>query len=95
VPGTGTIWSYAIYEHAYHEAFKAELPYNVALVELDAGPRLITNIVGIPNEEIEIGMRVQAEFQDAAGGVTLVRFRPVAASKIRPARAPGDEEEAP
>ena len=37
--------SWVIYHHAYHEAFKDRLPYNVALVELDEGPRLITNIV--------------------------------------------------
>ena len=37
--------------HGYHPAFEDRLPYNVALVELDEGPRLITNIVD-PNESL-------------------------------------------
>src|SRR4026207_2505271 len=43
--GKGRVISGVIYHHAYHETFKERLPYNVALVELDEGPRLITNIV--------------------------------------------------
>src|SRR5215218_5489245 len=42
--GKGRVISWVIYHHAYHEAFKDKLPYNVVLVELDEGPRLITNI---------------------------------------------------
>lgn len=76
VDGHGAIWSFAIYEHVYHEAFRGEVPYNVALVELDAGPRLITNIVGLPNDELEIGLRVRPVFEADERGVTLVRFRP-------------------
>lgn len=76
VDGRGTIWSFAIYEHVYHEAFRAEVPYNVALIELDAGPRLITNVVGLPNEALEIGLRVRAVFDPLDAEVTLLRFRP-------------------
>jgi len=57
-------------------AFADEVPYNVALVQLDAGPRLITNIVGVRPEELRIGMRVVAAFEDVTPDVTLVRFRP-------------------
>ena len=43
--GRGRLVSWVVYHTAYHEAFAARLPYNVALVELEEGPRLITNIV--------------------------------------------------
>lgn len=43
--GRGKVVSWVVYRHAYHEAFKSKLPYTVAVVELDEGPRLITNIV--------------------------------------------------
>ena len=43
--GRGSVLSWVVYHTAYHEAFAARLPYNVALVELEEGPRLITNIV--------------------------------------------------
>jgi uncharacterized OB-fold protein len=76
VDGHGTIWSFAIYEHAYHPAFRGQLPYNVALVELEAGPRLITNIVGIAPEALCIGLRVEPIFEAITADVTLVRFRP-------------------
>lgn len=76
VEGRGEIWSFGIYDHVYHPAFRADAPYNVALVQLDAGPRLITNIVGVPNEELRIGMRVRAVFEAVSPEATLVRFRP-------------------
>jgi uncharacterized OB-fold protein len=37
--------SWVVYHIAYHEAFRERLPYNVAIVELAEGPRLITNII--------------------------------------------------
>lgn len=76
VSKAGTIWSFAIYEVAYDDAHLPDLPYNVALVDLDAGPRLITNIVGIANDQLEVGMRVTAVFVDGQGGLKLVKFSP-------------------
>lgn len=43
--GRGTLVSWVVYHIAYNDAFKDRLPYNVAVVELDEGPRLITNMV--------------------------------------------------
>ena len=76
--GRGTVWSFGIYEHVFHRAFAGDIPYNVALVELAEGPRLITTIVGIPNESITIGMPVEAVYDDVTDEVTLLKFRPVA-----------------
>jgi uncharacterized OB-fold protein len=52
-------------------------PYVVALVELDEGPRLISNIVGCAPEEVAIDMQVQVRFEEA-GDYTLPRFMPAA-----------------
>ncbi len=35
-------------------------PYNVALVTLDEGPRMMTRVEGLPAADVKIGMRVQA-----------------------------------
>jgi len=43
--GTGRIVSWVVYHHAYHPAFQDQIPYNVALVRLDEGPQLLTNIL--------------------------------------------------
>ena len=54
----------------------AELPYAVVLVKLDEGPRLYSNLVGVTNDAIRIGMRVRARFEPVTEEVTLVKFEP-------------------
>ena len=76
VPGTGSVWSVAVYEHAFHPAFRDELPYACALVELDAGPGLIARLVDVEPDAVGIGMRVAAVFPEVAAGVRLVCFAP-------------------
>ncbi|MGX9935709.1 Zn-ribbon domain-containing OB-fold protein [Advenella kashmirensis] len=44
--GRGKIVSWVVYHIAYHPAFKDRLPYNVAIIELREGPRLISNVLG-------------------------------------------------
>ena len=70
--GEGKLVSWVIYHHAYHEAFKARLPYNVALVELSEGPRLITNIVN-PEAGLKTERPVTLKIEDDHG-VALARF---------------------
>lgn len=55
--GRARVVSWVVFHHAYHEAFKSRVPYNVTLVELDEGPRLLTNIVN-PEKGIEVGRAV-------------------------------------
>jgi uncharacterized OB-fold protein len=74
--GRGEVWSYIIYHHAFAPEFKDKLPYNVALVRLDEGPRLLTNIVGIAPEELRNGMRVAAQFDRTGPDTALLRFHP-------------------
>lgn len=76
--GQGTVYTFNVFHQAYHPGFKDDLPYNTAVIELAEGPLLISNIVGCPNEEIRIGMPVEAVFDDVTPEVTLPRFRPLA-----------------
>jgi uncharacterized OB-fold protein len=69
--------SWVVFHQIYFEGFRAEAPYNVALVRLDEGPSLLTNVVGIPNEELTIGMPVSVVFEDATAEVTVPKFQPV------------------
>jgi uncharacterized OB-fold protein len=73
--GRGTVRTFGIMHQRYHPAFAAELPYNVAVVELEEGPRLPTNIVGVANAEIRVGMPVVVEWERHAD-VALPKFRP-------------------
>jgi uncharacterized OB-fold protein len=51
-------------------------PYVVALVELDEGPRLMTNIVGCPPESVSVGMPVQVTWEELSDGRNLPLFEP-------------------
>lgn len=79
VKGTGTVYSFTIVHHAYTPAYESEVPYVVAIVELEEGVRLITNIVGCKPEQLEIGMPVEVTFDDVTPDFTLHRFRPMTA----------------
>ena len=61
--------------------FRDALPYVLAYVSLDEGPRLLTNIVGCAPDAVEIDMPVVVDFADAACGndtdtFAIPRFRP-------------------
>lgn len=71
--GTGSVWSFCVYHRAFHPAFRDALPYNVALVELDAGPRLVTNVVG-DVDGLRVGARGTIRPIGFAGGRTLFYF---------------------
>jgi len=58
--GEGTVYSFITVHQRYHAAFADNLPYNVSVIELDEGPRLISNVIDIPSDEVEVGMRVKA-----------------------------------
>jgi uncharacterized OB-fold protein len=73
--GTGRLVSWVVYHRAYHPDFEDRVPYNVALVELDEGPRLITNVVGIDGVDgLEIDRAVTWQ-ADSEGDVPVARFR--------------------
>ena len=73
VSGRGRVFSFVVYRRSYHPAIPA--PYVVALIELDEGPRLISNIVGCAPEAVSIDMPVQVRFEQV-GDFKLPRFEP-------------------
>ena len=66
-----------MFHQSYFNGFEREIPYNVAEVELDEGPRLMTNLVGISNDAIKAGMPVEIVFDDVTDELTLAKFRPI------------------
>lgn len=74
-PGNGVIYSFTITRHGPGE-YRGADAFVLAYVELDEGPRVMTNIVECPFEELHIGQRVTAVFDDTGGGNALLRFRP-------------------
>ena len=75
VSGRGTVYTFAIMHQRYHAAWEPDLPYNIAVVELDEGPRMPANIIGINNDEIAVGMPVEVVWE-REGDAPVPRFRP-------------------
>lgn len=60
--GGGVVVSWVVYHTAFDPRFKDRLPYNVAVVELDEGPRMVTNLTAMPDRDV-IGARVALTFE--------------------------------
>jgi uncharacterized OB-fold protein len=75
--GKGELYSYVIYHRAYHPAYKDDLPYAVAIIELAEGPRMESSIVGCKMEDLRIGMPLEVCFDDVTDEIALPKFRPV------------------
>ena len=65
-----------IYRRAFHPAYVAEVPYAVALVELDEGARMLFRIVDCPPETLTIGAHGEIRFMRLTDEVTLPVFAP-------------------
>ena len=65
-----------MFHQVYNKSWAGDAPYNVVLVQLDEGPRMFSNVVGVPNEKVTVGMRVEAVFEPVTPEVTIPRFKP-------------------
>ena len=75
--GRGSLYSYSIVHKAPAPGFKT--PLVLAVVELEEGCFMFSNLIGCEHADIRIGMRLQVSFDNVAPGVDLPRFRPAAA----------------
>ena len=74
VSGRGKVHSYTVVRRASTRSF-ADKPYVLAIVELDEGPRMTTNVEA-PPESIKVGLPVTVWFDDVTPDRTLVKFKP-------------------
>jgi uncharacterized protein len=73
--GRGRIYSFSVVHRARGE-WADHVPYVVAYVELDEGPRLLTNLVTDEPDALEIDQRVEVAFHRAPSGGAVIRFVP-------------------
>ena len=79
VSGRGKVFSFVTFHRVYRPAFAEDVPYVVALVELEEGPRVLTNILGVTHEDVRCEMPVEVVFDDYDEDVSIPKFRPVGA----------------
>ena len=75
VSGRGAIFSFVVFRLAYHPARGDRVPDNVALVELEEGPRMIGNVVDVDPGALRVGQPVRAVFEAVTDDVSLPKFR--------------------
>lgn len=72
--GRGEVYSFVVHHHPPVYGF--EVPFAIALVQLEEGTRIVGNVVGVDPAEVRIGMRVEVSFESVDGEWTLPQWRP-------------------
>ncbi|MBX3706745.1 MAG: OB-fold domain-containing protein [Pseudomonadales bacterium] len=75
--GKGTLYTFSVVRQSYHPFFRGKVPYAIAWVDLDEGPRLLTNITGVtdPATELTCGQRVTVDWEEHEE-LNIPLFRP-------------------
>ena len=70
------MYTYTVVYHATHAAMVDRVPYIAALIELDEGPRVLTNLRNCSEEQVQVGMPVKVLFEELTPEITLPQFEP-------------------
>jgi uncharacterized OB-fold protein len=79
--GKGVVYSHVTFHKPLAPGFGE--PYNVSVIELDEGVRLVAQVVGVPHGDVFIGMRVDVEFAEVEPGLVLPQFHPSTDSPVK------------
>ena len=74
--GRGTLYSFALMHQLYDPAFADDIPYNIAVVELDEGVRMMVPLQNIPVDSARLGMRLRVCWQRLSDEITYPAFEP-------------------
>ena len=77
--GRGEVYAVSVMHRAAHPGMADRVPYAVALVDLDEGVRLLTNVVGVDAVEVHVGMEVAVTWEPMSDGRNLPVFAPATA----------------
>jgi uncharacterized OB-fold protein len=76
VSGRGRLHTYTIVYQSANAAFRDDTPYIYAVVQLNEGPRLVSNVVQCDLDAVKVDMPLEAIFDDITPEWTLVQFKP-------------------
>lgn len=79
--GRGEVYSFTVIRQvvgrAASQAFEKDIPYVIAWIDLDEGPRMITNVIGCPVENVTLDLKVSVIFEQQSADIWLPKFMPV------------------
>ncbi len=83
--GKGKLYSYVINHRAAY-GFQDYVPYVIAIVQLDEGPRMMSNIIGIDPtpENLPVDLPVEVTWDEQSDDITLPLFRPIGSTSAAP-----------
>ena len=73
--GKGALFSWTVVHRALHPAFEEDVPYAIAVVELEEGVRLATRLEDVSLDNLSLGLPLRVDFEDVAPGIALHFFR--------------------
>ena len=78
VSGRGVVHAFTIVHYHPTPVFRADTPYVVALIELEEGVRMMSNLVDVTPDprHVRVGLPVEVVYEDVTPGLTLPKFRP-------------------
>ncbi len=76
--GRGNVLTFTVVRRAVSEAYAEDVPYIVALIELEEGPKMMSVVDGCGPEDLNIGMPVEVVFEQWSDDITMPKFRPSA-----------------
>jgi uncharacterized protein len=76
VSGRGRLHTYTVVYQPANAAFRDAAPHIYAVVQLDEGPRMVSNVVQCSVADVQVDMPLEAVFDDVTPEWTLVKFRP-------------------
>ena len=75
--GKATVWTYTVTNQNRSPGFAEEVPYVLAVVELEEGVKMFTNIVKCDPKNVIIGMPVEVTFAQATNQISVPYFKPL------------------
>ena len=75
--GCGNVLTFTVVRRAVSEAYAEDVPYIVALIELEEGPKMMSVIEGCDPEDVDIGLPVEVVFEQWSDDITMPKFRVV------------------
>ena len=72
--GKGTVYAHTISYQPAHPSFKDDVPYVLAIIELEEGWRMNSNVVNIDPQDVTIGMPVEVVWDDVTPEISLPKF---------------------
>ena len=79
--GKGEVYSFTVIRQvvgrAASKAFEPDIPFVIAWVDLEEGPRMITNVIGCGVEDVNLGMKVSVVFEQQSPEIWLPKFKPL------------------